>query len=49
MTEKENTDESKSDPPACEVLPDWALITLARFASVFNSLFLTLIVGQSTF
>jgi len=49
VTEKENTDESESDPPACKVLTDWVLITLARFASVFDSLFLYLILEQSTF
>jgi len=36
VTEKENTFVSEFDPPAYEVLPDWALITLARFVSVFG-------------
>jgi len=49
VTEKENTAESESDPSACEVLPEWVLITCARFASVFDFLFLFLILGQSNF
>jgi len=34
VTENENTLESESDPPACEVQPDWVPITGAKFASV---------------
>jgi len=41
VTEKENIDESESDPSTCEVLA-WVLITCARFASVFDSFFLSL-------
>jgi len=36
LTKKENTVESESDPSTCEVLPDWVLITCARFASVLT-------------
>jgi len=49
MIEKENIVELESDPPTCEVLPDWVLIILTRFASVFNSLFQSLILRQLTF
>jgi len=49
VTEKESTVESESDPLACEALPDWVLITLMRFASIFVSLFLSLILEQSNF
>jgi len=39
VIENENTDESESNPSACEVLPYWVLITCARFVSVIDSLF----------
>jgi len=45
---KEKTDESESNPPACEV-PACVLITCLRFASVSNSFFLLLILRESTF
>jgi len=47
VTENENIDES-DDPPACEV-PACVLITCARFVSVFDSFFLSLIIRQSIF
>ena len=48
VTEKENTEESESDPSACDFLLA-VFTTFARFASDFDSFFFPLNFGQSTF